>query len=141
MDEESRASPVDVHALAERDAFIKSLGIEIVEAAGDRVVTRLIIEERHLNFNGVGQGGLTFTLADAAFGYACNSHGFVSGAIDAHIVFCVPVHRGDVLTATAVGISRSSRLSNYRVDVTRADGVLVAAFTGTAYITGKPMAG
>ena len=103
-------------------------------------MTQLVVGERHLNFNGVGQGGLSFTLADAAFGYACNSHGMMSGAIDAHIAFCVAVRRGDVLTATAVEFSRSSRLSNYRVDVTRSDGVLVAAFTGTAYITGKPLA-
>ena len=32
MDENSNASPVDVYALAERDTFVKSLGIEFVEA-------------------------------------------------------------------------------------------------------------
>lgn len=88
-----------VSALAERDTFVKSLGIELVEAGPGRAVTRLAVAERHLNFNGVCQGGLTFTLADAAFGYACNSHGVVAGAIDAHIAFCAPVRAGDVLTA------------------------------------------
>ena len=46
---------------------------------------------------------------------------------------------GDVLTATAVEISRSSKASNYRIDVVRADGKLVAAMTGTALISGKPV--
>ena len=63
------------------------MGIEIVEAALGRAVTRVRIEERHINFNGVGHGGLTFTLADAALGYACNSQGVMSASIDAHIVY------------------------------------------------------
>ena len=131
---------IDVSALARRDAFTCVLGIEFVEASLGRAVTRVAIEERHLNFNGVGHGGLTFTLADAAFGYACNSQGVVSGSIDAHIVYSVAVRLGDVLTATAVEISRSSTASNYRIDIVRADGKLVAAMTGTALISGKPVA-
>jgi acyl-CoA thioesterase len=38
-----------------------------------------------------------------------------------------------------VEIARTSRLSNYRIDVVRGDGKLVAAMTGTTYITGKPV--
>jgi len=130
---------IDVSALARRDAFTRTLGIDFVEASLGRAVTRVAIEERHLNFNGVGHGGLTFTLADAAFGYACNSQGVVSGSIDAHIVYSVAVRLGDVLTATAVEISRSSKASTYRIDVVRGDGKLVAAMTGTALISGKPV--
>lgn len=141
MKDDAKPKPADVSALATRDTFVRSIGIELVEFGSGRAVTRLVIEERHLNFNGVAQGGLTFTLADAAFGYACNSHGIMSGGIDAHIAFCAPVRVGDVLTATAAEISRSNRLSSYRVDVTRGDGALVAALTATAYITGKPLAG
>ena len=130
----------DASALARRDTFTRELGIEVVEAALGRAVTRVRVEERHVNFNGVCHGGLTFTLADAAFGYACNSQGVVSGSIDAHIVYSVAVRLGDVLTATAVEISRSSKASNYRIDIVRADGKLVAAMTGTALISGKPVA-
>ena len=130
---------IDVAALAARDIFARTLGIEFVEASLGRAVTRVAIEERHLNFNGVGHGGLTFTLADAAFGYACNSQGVVSGSIDAHIVYSVAVRLGDVLIATAAEISRSSKASNYRIDVVRGDGKLVAAMTGTALISGKPV--
>lgn len=130
---------IDVAALARRDEFCANLGIQFVEASLGRAVTRVTIEQRHLNFNGVGHGGLTFTLADAAFGFACNSQGVVSGSIDAHIVYSAAVRLGEVLTATAVEISRSSKASNYRIDVVRADGKLVAAMTGTALISGKPV--
>lgn len=132
---------IDVRALAERDVFARGVGIEIVEVSLGRAVSRVRIEDRHLNFNGVAHGGLTFTLADAAFGYACNSQGIVSAGIDVHMLYSLPVQPGDVLTATAVEIARSSRLSSYRIDVVRDDGKLVAAMTGTAYISGKPAEG
>ena len=128
---------IDVLALARRDLFARDLGIEIVEVSLGRAVSRVRIEDRHMNFNGVAHGGLTFTLADAAFGYACNSQGIVSAGIDVHMVYSLPARVGDVLTATAVEIARSSRLSSYRIDVVRSDGKLVAAMTGTAYISGK----
>lgn len=131
---------IDVTALARRDTFARSLGIELVEASLGRAVTRVTIEDRHMNFNGVGHGGLTFTLADAAFGYACNSRGVMSGGIDVHMVYSKGVRLGDVLTATAVEIARSAKLSRYRIDVVTVDCTLVAAMTGTAFISGKPVA-
>ena len=139
MKQEGAAAVIDVFALAARDIFARSIGIEIVEAALGRAVTRVRIEDRHINFNGVAHGGLTFTLADAALGYASNSQGIMSPSIDAHILYSLPVLAGDVLTATAVEISRSAKLSNYRIDVVRSDGRLVAAMTGTTYISGKPV--
>lgn len=130
----------DAFALAGRDTFTRDLGIEVIEAAQGRAVTRVRVEERHVNFNGVCHGGLTFTLADAAFGYACNSHGIKSAGIDVHMMYNAAARVGDVLTATAVEIARSAKLSNYRIDVVRADGTLIAGMSGTAFITGKPAA-
>lgn len=131
----------DAAALAERDIFTRELGIEVVEAADGRAVTRVRVEARHVNFNGVCHGGLTFTLADAAFGYACNSHGVMSAGIDVHMMYNTAARVGDILTATAIEIARSAKFSNYRIDVVRADGKLIAGMSGTAFITGKPAAG
>ncbi|MDP1838857.1 MAG: hotdog fold thioesterase [Reyranella sp.] len=131
----------DAAALARRDTFTRGLGIEVVEAALGRAVTRVQVEERHVNFNGVCHGGLTFTLADAAFGYACNSHGVMSAGIDVHMMYNTAARVGDTLTATAVEIARSARIANYRIDVVRADGTLIAGMSGTAFITGRPAAG
>ncbi len=130
----------DAAALARRDIFTRELGIEVVEAALGRAVTRVQVGERHVNFNGVCHGGLTFTLADAAFGYACNSHGIMSAGIDVHMMYNTAARVGDMLTATAVEIARSARIANYRIDVVRADGTLIAGMSGTAFITGRPAA-
>src|SRR5262245_61382199 len=49
-DGEPRPAVIDVFALAARDNFARSLGIEIVEASLGRAVSRVRIEERHINF-------------------------------------------------------------------------------------------
>ncbi len=41
MNDRSNSQQVDVRALAARDTFVKSLGIETIEAAIGRVVARL----------------------------------------------------------------------------------------------------
>ena len=134
------AAKIDLAALARRDAFCADLGIELVESSLGRAVTRVTVAPQHLNFLGACHGGLTFTLADAAFGYACNSHGIMSAGIDVHMMYNTAARVGDVLTATAVEIARSSKISNYRIDVVRDDGTLIAGMSGTAFITGKPAA-
>jgi acyl-CoA thioesterase len=130
---------VDVALLAARDAFCRDLGIELTEARLGRAVTRVRVQARHLNFIGSGHGGLIFTLADAAFGLACNSHGVAASGVDVHMIYNRAARLGDILTATAVEISRSTKLSHYRIDVVRGDGKLVAAMTGTAFISGNPL--
>ncbi len=124
-----------IRHLAGRDAFVRNLGAELVDAGSGHAVLALVVAPGHLNFNGTCHGGVVFALADTAFGLASNSHGPVAAAIDAHITFPAPAREGDRLTASAQEVSRSTRLAVYRVDVTRADGALVAAFTGTVYIT------
>jgi phenylacetic acid degradation protein PaaD len=127
----------DFFELAKRDVFASGMGIELMEASPGRAVARVTVGKQHLNFNGLCHGGLTFTLADLAFGVACNSHGLMAGGVDVHMAYAKPAQAGDVLTATAIEISRSSRLGQYRIDVVRGDGALVAAMTGTALVSGK----
>jgi acyl-CoA thioesterase len=126
-----------VERLAARDPLMRLLGIECVAGGPGRAVTALAVRDHHLNFNGTCHGGVTFALADAAFGLASNSHGAIAAAIDAHVTYQVAVRSGDTLTATAMEASRSRRLGVYRIDVTRQDGALVSTFTGTVYVTDR----
>jgi len=65
---------------------------------------------------------------------ACNSHGPVALAIDVAVSFLAATRSG-ALTATAVEVSRSARLSRVEVTVRDAKGTAVALFHGTAYVT------
>ncbi len=123
--------------LAERDAYLNSMGVKLVRAAADRVIIRMTVLDGHLNFNGTCHGGVLFSLADTAFGLASNAAGVIAAAVHADIAFCAPVRSGAELVAEAVEVSRSKRVGTYRVDVRSGDR-LVAAFTGTVHITDKP---
>jgi acyl-CoA thioesterase len=137
MDREERARR-HVEHMAAHDPLPRLLGIECVDGGHGRATVRMRVRREHLNFNGSCHGGVIFALADTAFGLASNSHGAIAAGIDAHITYQVAVDAGEVLTATAVEVSRSRKLGVYRVDVARADGTAVSSFTGTVYITSKP---
>jgi len=130
---------IDANELARKDRFVSDLGVKLIDARPGYAQTELLIEDRHLNFNGVAQGGVTFTLGDAAFGYACNQYGVIAGGIEAHICFMKPVRAGETLRATATEISRSKRLGNFRIEVRNGADELVASLSGTAVITDRPM--
>jgi acyl-CoA thioesterase len=124
--------------MAAHDPFVRGLGIEYRDGGFGQAAISLKVRRDHLNFNGTCHGGVIFALADTAFGLASNSHGAIAAGIDAHITYQVAVQAGDVLTANAIEVTRTRRLGVYRVDVTRADGTLVSAFTGTVYVTSRP---
>ena len=139
MDEMQTAERV--MRLAARDPFVNAIGIRCVSAGVGCATVELEVRDAHINFNGRCHGGVIFTLADTAFGLASNSHGMIAAGIDAHITYHVAAERGDTLIATASEVSRARRIAVYRIDVTRADGVLVAGFTGTVYVLDRPVEG
>lgn len=127
-----------LNRLSADDNFVQWMGVELVDVHAGHVEIQMTVREDHLNFMGWAHGGLLFSFADTAFGLASNSHEHESVGIDAHIAFLSGVRLGDILIATAIEVSRTKRKGVYRVDVTRkADGVLIATFTGTVLVTGK----
>ena len=82
-----------------------------------------------VNGHDTGHGGFTFTLADSAFAFACNSYNRRTVAAGAEIRFRAPTRAGDELVATAVERSREGRDGTYDVTVTAGETV-VATFVG-----------
>jgi acyl-CoA thioesterase len=83
-----------------------------------------------VNGHAIGHGGYTFTLADSAFAFACNSYNRVTVAAGAEIRFRAPTRLGDVLTATAAEREREGRDGIYDISVSTTDGTVVATFVG-----------
>ncbi|HWI84138.1 methylmalonyl Co-A mutase-associated GTPase MeaB [Ramlibacter sp.] len=132
-------APADrVRRLAAIDPLAQWLGIRCIEAGAGTATVELTLGPAHLNFNGTCHGGVTFALADTAFGLASNSHGRVAAGIDAHITYQLAAVAGETLVARASEVSRSKKLAVYRVDVTKPDGSPVSSFTGTVYVTQLP---
>ena len=111
------------------DAASRALGMRIVEVGPGRAVLAMTVRDDMVNGHGIGHGGLTFTLADSAFAFACNSHNRRTVAAGAEIRFRAPTRLDDELVATAIERSREGRAGVCDVTVTVGD-VVVAEFVG-----------
>jgi acyl-CoA thioesterase len=108
-----------------------SRGLEMsLDAVGPGCATlSMTVREDMVNGHAIGHGGYTFTLADSAFAFACNSYNRATVAAGAEIRFRRPTHLGDRLVATATERERSGRDGVYDVVVTSGEEV-VAVFIG-----------
>ncbi|MEN6609545.1 MAG: hotdog fold thioesterase [Methanoregulaceae archaeon] len=115
-----------------KDAFAQLAGIKIVEAGTGRAKVKMAVENRHLNSHGTVHGGAIFTLADAAFALASNSHGIPAAAISSSITYMKSARDG-VLYAEAEEFASNPKLATYSVTVTNGDGEKIALFQGMVY--------
>lgn len=116
-------------ALWAGDAASRALGMEVLDVAPGRATVRMTVREDMVNGHAIGHGGLTFTLADTAFAFACNSYNRSTVAARCDIAFLAPTRLGDVLVATARERSREGRDGVYDVTV-RAGETVVAELVG-----------
>jgi acyl-CoA thioesterase len=108
----------------------------VLEAVGPGAATlSMTLRDDMVNGHAIGHGGLTFTLADSAFAFACNSYNRVTVAAGAEIRFRRPTRLGDRLVATASERERRGHEGVYDVLVTVGDDV-VAVFTGRSHEVG-----
>ncbi|KAA0920342.1 hydroxyphenylacetyl-CoA thioesterase PaaI [Aquicoccus porphyridii] len=112
------------------DAASKWFGMEITEMDEGRAVLELTVAEHHCNGHGICHGGVTFSLADSAFAFACNSRNQATVAQHNLISYLVPGRAGDRLRAEAVELSLQGRSGIYDIKVTKEDGTVIAEFRG-----------
>jgi acyl-CoA thioesterase len=122
----------DLDRFVEQDAFARHLGVEMLEYGDGRATARLVVRPAHLNSAGILHGGAVFSLADAAFSAAANSHGVLALSIDASISYFQAV-TGGALIAEAREVARNPKLATYLIDVRDEPGALIAHFRGTVY--------
>ena len=117
-------------AMLHHDEAIRGAGIRLVDVGPGRARTALTVEERHVNGHGIVHGGYLFFLADAAFSFACNSHGVSTVASGGDVAFLRAARVGEELEAEAVERSLVGRSGLYDVTVRTAAGEVVAEFRG-----------
>ena len=122
----------ELQAFVERDSFAKCLGVEMLEYGRGYARAQLKISPQHLNSAGILHGGAIFSLADAAFAAASNSHGRLAVAISASISFFAARMDG-TLIADAREVAINVKLATYLIEVKDEAGALVAQMQGTVY--------
>lgn len=138
IDNDKKAQDV-VNKMMTSDRFSQWLGISVLEIRQGYSKIRMTIRPEMLNGLGIIHGGVTFSLADSAFAFACNNRNNLSVALDTSINFLKPVHVDDVLTAEATEIHNGRTTGLYQIRVINQHDHLVALFKGNCFRTGKPL--
>ena len=111
------------------DRASRGLGMSLDSVGPGTATVSMTLTESMVNGHAIGHGGYTFTLADSAFAFACNSYNRSTVAAGAEIRFRRPTHLGDRLVASATEREREGHDGVYDVLVTVGDEV-VAIFVG-----------
>jgi acyl-CoA thioesterase len=133
--EEVREGP----ALAlRREPWARELGIEYLELGPGRCRVALTLRPEMLNHQGAPHGGVIFSLADVAFGAACNAHGGTWVALSMTISLLAAAPAGAQLVAEARERRHGRRAGFYDVTVSTQAGTAVAAVHCVAHRVGSP---
>ena len=109
------------------------MGIEVIDLARGYAKATMTIREDMLNFLGLPHGGAIFSLADAAFAAASNSHGQKSVALNVNISYLAAAQPGDRLYAQASEEKLGRRTALYTIRVTNEEDQAIAICQGLVY--------
>ncbi|MBZ5858755.1 hydroxyphenylacetyl-CoA thioesterase PaaI [Flavihumibacter profundi] len=126
-----------VDHMIQQDAFSQWLGVEVLEVREGYSRIKMQVREEMVNGFGIAHGGISFSLADSAFAFACNNRNNLSVALDVAISFIKAVHSGDTLWAEAKEIHNGRSTGVYLITVINQLNEEVALFKGTCFRTGK----
>lgn len=115
-----------------------AMGIRLTHISPGAAHMDMQVRADMVNGFGTCHGGMITTLADSAFGFACNSYNELTVASGLSVDFVAPAYEGDVLTARAIEVSLSGRTGVYDVMVFNQNGDCIAVFRGRSHrIKGK----
>jgi acyl-CoA thioesterase len=117
-------------ALYHRDQAARSLGITLSEIRPGYARMTMTVRLDMLNSHDICHGGFSYTLADTAFAYACNSRNQVTVSAGCSVVYPASSRLGDVLTAVAEERFLRGRTGIYDIAVTNQNDELVVLLRG-----------
>ncbi len=124
------------HKMLSLDPYSQWLGIEILDIKIGRCKVGLIIRKEMLNSMDKAHGGITYSLADTAFGFSANTHGKYAVSIETSINHIEALYEGDYIIAESVIEKVNDKLGFNIVEVKRGEEI-VALFKGVVYRTNK----
>ena len=128
-----------VNDMLQKDLFSQWLGISIIEIKEGYSKIKMTVRPEMINGFGIVHGGITFSLADSAFAFACNNRNILSVALDTSINFLKPVQVNDVLIAEANELHNGRSTGLYHINITNQKNETVAVFKGTCFRTSKSL--
>jgi acyl-CoA thioesterase len=120
------AIPDELRARIENDPWARALGIRFLELRRGCCRVSMTLQPHMVNFQGYPHGGVIFSLADVAFGAACNSHGEDAVALSVTISYLAAVGPDARLIAEGREKKQGRRAGFYEIEVSTEHGDAVA---------------
>jgi acyl-CoA thioesterase len=118
--------PATLASRIQSEPWARHLGVEYLELRRGYCRVALTLGPEMLNYQGYPHGGVIFSLADIAFGAACNSHGEPAVALAMTISFLSAAPPGSRLVAEGRERKQGRRAGFYDITVATEDGKPVA---------------
>jgi acyl-CoA thioesterase len=115
------------------EPYARTFGIEIVELEAGRALLQMKTSQSMNNLFGMIHGAAIYSLLDAAFELAVNSHGTVAVALSVNVNYLNAALPGETLQAEARETNQSRKISACEIRVTGKDARLVASAQALAY--------
>ena len=122
-----------------KEPFGKKFGLRLVDVQEGYAKVEMRFTEDMENMFGMAHGGAIFSLMDAAFEVASNSHGTMAIALNMNINYLATPAKGAKLTAEAREINKTKRTATYDIRATDDSGKLLATCQALVYRLDKPL--
>jgi acyl-CoA thioesterase len=134
-----KATKETIIAQFEDEPFGKKLGIRLLEVNDGYARVGMEFTSDMKNMFGMAHGGAIFSLIDAAFEVASNSHGTMAVALSMNINYLAAPAEGVKLTAEAREINKTRRTAAYDIRAMDDQGKLLATCQSLVYRLDKPL--
>jgi acyl-CoA thioesterase len=123
----------------EKEPFGKKFGLKLIDVREGYAKVEMRFTQDLENMFGMAHGGAIFSLIDAAFEIASNSHGTMAVALNMNINYLASPEKGAMLTAEAREINRTKKTAAYDICATDDSGKLLASCQSLVYRLDKPL--
>jgi len=122
-----------------QDPFAKWMGMDLEELTPGHSRVTMTLTPAMLNFHGIPHGGAIFSLADAAFAAASNSHGQTAVALSMTIHYLAAAEPGTRLVAEGQELRKGHRSAFYQITVRTEGGEVIAICQGVVHRKPEPV--
>ena len=123
----------------EHEPFAKKFGLKLMDVQDGYAKVEMHFNSDMENMFGMMHGGAIFSLMDAAFEVASNSHGTMAVALSMNINYLASPAKGKLLTAEAREINKTKRTAAYDIRAIDDSGKLLATCQSLVYRMEKPL--
>ena len=117
----------------EEEPYARMFAIEVASLEEGRALLRMKTTPEMNNLFAMTHGAAIYSLVDAAFELAVNSHGTVAVAISVNMNYINAPKVGEILQAEGREVNASGKIAACEITVTGEDGRLIATCQALAY--------